>query len=71
MTFLDHLNSSKFDFTENWSGDKIIKYQQSQALTSHFESFWSIVHNYVDFKYEANYQDWTKRSWKYIFQTEN
>ena len=43
MTFLDHLNSPKFDFTENWSCSKIIKFQQSQALTSHFESFWSIV----------------------------
>ena len=28
-TFLDHLNSLKFDFTQNWSGSKIIKYQQS------------------------------------------
>ena len=43
MTFLDRLNSPKLDFTSNQSGDKIIKYQQSQALTSHFESFWSIV----------------------------
>ena len=39
MTFLDGLNSPKYDFTKNLSGDKIIKYQQSQALTSHFESF--------------------------------
>ena len=43
MTFLDRLNWPKFDFTQNWSGGKIIKYQQSQALTSHYESFWSIV----------------------------
>ena len=43
MTFLDCLNSQKFDFTQNQSGGKIIKFQQSQALTSHFESFWSIV----------------------------
>ena len=43
MTFLDHLNSPKFDFTQNQSGGKILKFQQSQALTSHFESFWSIV----------------------------
>ena len=44
MTFLDRLNSPKFNFTQNWSGGgKIIKFQQSQALTSHFESFWSIV----------------------------
>ena len=43
MTFLDRLNSPKFDFTQNRSGGKIIKFQQIQALTSHFESFWSIV----------------------------
>ena len=47
MTFLDRLNSPKFDFTQNQSDGKIIKYQQSQALTSHFESFWSIVHSFV------------------------
>ena len=45
MTFMDRMNSPKFDFTQNWSGAKIIEFQQSQALTSHFESFWSIVHN--------------------------
>ena len=44
MTFLDGLNSPKFDFTQNRSGGKIIKFQQSQALTTHFEFFWSIVH---------------------------
>ena len=43
MAFLDRLNSPKFDFTQNRSGGKIIKYQQSQALSSNFESFWSIV----------------------------
>ena len=43
MTFLDRLNSQKFDFTQNWNGCESIKYQQSPALTSHFESFWSIV----------------------------
>ena len=43
MTFLDHLNSPKFDFTQNRSGSKMINFQQSKALTSHFESFWSIV----------------------------
>ena len=43
MTFLDCLNSPKCDFTQIWSGGKLIKFQQSQALTSHFESFWSIV----------------------------
>ena len=43
MTFMDRLNAPKFDFTKNWSGGKIIKPQQSQASTSHFQSFWSIV----------------------------
>ena len=43
MTLLDFLNSPKFDFMQNRCGGKIIKYQQSQAITSHFESFWSIV----------------------------
>ena len=43
ITFLELLNSPKFDFTQSQGGSKIIKYQQSQALTSHFESFWSIV----------------------------
>jgi len=50
MTFMDRLNSSKFDFTQNLSGGKMIKLQQNQALTSHFESFWSIV----DWYYQAN-----------------
>ena len=44
MTFLDRLISPKFDFTQNRSGSKIIKFQQSQALTSYFDSFWKIVH---------------------------
>ena len=43
MTFLYRLNLTKLDFTQNLSGSKMIKCQQSQALTSHFESFWSIV----------------------------
>ena len=43
MTFLDRLNSPKLDFTKNRSGGKMIKFQHSQALTSHFENFWSIV----------------------------
>ena len=43
MTFLDRLNSPKFNFAQNRSVGKMIKFQQSQALTSHFESFWSIV----------------------------
>ena len=43
MSFLDYLFLPKFDFTQNQSGSKIIKFQQSLALTSHFESFWSIV----------------------------
>ena len=49
MTILDRLNLPKCDFTQNGSGGKIIKYQQSQALTSQFESFWSIVHMEFDF----------------------
>ena len=49
MTFLDRLNSLKFDFTQNRSGGKNIKFQQSPALTSHFESFWSIVVMIFDF----------------------
>ena len=49
MTFMDRMNSPKFDFTQNWSGAKIIEFQQSQAVTSHFESFWSIVHS-VEFR---------------------
>ena len=36
-TFSVRLNSLKCDFTQNQSGGKIIKCQQSQALTSHFE----------------------------------
>ena len=43
MTFLDRLHLQKLDFTENLSDGKMIKFQQSQALTSHFESLWSIV----------------------------
>ena len=44
MTSLDRLNLQKFGFMQNQSGGKIIiKFQQSQALTSHFEIFWSIV----------------------------
>ena len=45
MTILDRSNLPKLDFTQNWRGGKIIKYQQSQAFTSRFESFWSIVHS--------------------------
>ena len=43
MTFLERFNSPKLDFTQNGSDGKIIKSQQSQTSTSHFESFWSIV----------------------------
>ena len=43
MTFLNRLNLPKLDFMQNRIGGKIIKYQKSQALTSHLESFWSIV----------------------------
>ena len=44
MTFLDRLNLPKNDITLNLSGGEMIKFQQSQALTSHFKSFWSTVH---------------------------
>ena len=43
MTYLDRLNSPKCDFTQNQSGGMIMKFQQGQHLTSHFESFWSTV----------------------------
>ena len=46
MTSLDRLKSPKFDFMKNWSGGKIVQFQQSQDLTSHFESYWSIVQSY-------------------------
>ena len=46
MTFLNRLNLPKFSFTENQRCSKIIKFQQSQALTLHFESFWTIVHRF-------------------------
>ena len=46
MTLFNRLISPKFDFTQNRSGSNIIKHQQSQALTSQFESFWSIVQKY-------------------------
>ena len=38
MTFLNRLNMSTFDFSQNQNAAKIIKFQQSQgqALTSHF-----------------------------------
>ena len=49
MTFLDRLNLLKCDFTKIRSGSKIIKFQQSQALTSHFESFRSIVLSLAQF----------------------
>ena len=43
MTFFDHLNLPKFDFMYNLSGRQIVKFQHRYALTSHFESIWSIV----------------------------
>ena len=43
MSFLDRLNSPKMDFTQIMSAGKIVKFRHSQNLTSHFESFWSIV----------------------------
>ena len=43
MAFLARLNLLKFDFMLDRIDGNMIKFQQSQALTSHFESFWSIV----------------------------
>ena len=43
LTYLDRLNSPKFDFAYNQRGGRMIKFKPIQALTSHFESFWSIV----------------------------
>ena len=54
MIFLDRLNSPKFDFMQNKSGGKMMKFQHSQALTSHFESFLSIV----------QYMNWGKQALK-------
>ena len=40
-----------FEITKLWfhvlSGGEMIKFQQNQTLTSHFESFWSIVSQYL------------------------
>ena len=47
MTFMDRLNLPKLDFASNLNGSKIITFQQSQALTSHFESFCSIVESKI------------------------
>ena len=43
MAFLARLNLLKFDFMLDRIDGNMVKFQQSQALTSHFESFWSIV----------------------------
>ena len=53
MTFLDRLNLTKCDFTQNRSGGSMIKFQKSQALTSHFESFWSIVSRVFEIEAEG------------------
>ena len=47
IAIFDRLISPKLDFTWNMDGCTIIKFQQSEALTSHFESFWSIVWNQI------------------------
>ena len=44
IILLNRLNSPKFAFMQNLSGGKMIKFQQNQVLTSHFESFCSILH---------------------------
>ena len=46
---------AKIWFHVNQSGGKMIKFQQSQCLTSHFESFWSIVlQNYSNTNLKVN-----------------
>ena len=40
----DPFEFPKISFHVNISRGKMIKFQQCHALTSHFESFWSIVH---------------------------
>ena len=62
MTFFDCLNLPKFDFTQNQSGGKMIQFQQSQALTSHFESFWNSA--YIGFGYFCTPH---KHSWIHVF----
>ena len=48
---------AKIWFYTNWSGGEINKFPQSQALTSHFESFWSIVHTKQYFALTLNSWD--------------
>ena len=58
----------KIDFSQNQRGGKIIYFQQSQALTSHFESFWSIVLNVVltIFVGQNSFDCWSWRTIRYI-----
>ena len=42
MTFLDRLNSPKFDFTQNWSGSKIISSKSSLNFI-----FWKFLEHSV------------------------
>ena len=42
-TIFELPNLWKLISRKSLSSSKIIKFQQSEALTSHFESFWSIV----------------------------
>ena len=44
INILDCFNSPKLDFAQNWSQGKMIKFAHHASLTSHFDSFWSIVH---------------------------
>ena len=55
MTFLDSLISPKIDLTWDLIGGKVIRFQQNHALTTHFESFWSIVHWKAIFSITQNY----------------
>ena len=53
MTFLDRLNSPKFDFTQNWSGSKINKFEVKPI--SHFENFWSLVQYLRNYAFVDNF----------------
>ena len=54
-TILDRLISLKFDFTYNRSSGKINKFQQSQALTSHFEIFWCLRSTYFQCNHQTKF----------------
>ena len=50
MAFLERFEFAKIWFHVKSERGKIIKLQQREALTSHFECFWSIaIHTHIDF----------------------